>query len=198
MNNIKKELLYGFLIVVPFASIVWLLDVSVRVLTGPLSKLIGFQLNNINGVIISLLILWGIGFGARKIVSRSLFPNIEAFLLKIPIIGMLYRALRQIAEIVLKRPPRFLATVFIEYPSKGIWSLGFITNNDVHCLTDDSTQPVFEKTVSVFIPSTPNPMNGIFVFVDASQVQYSSMSVEEGVKCLMSAGMIVPEGGMGL
>ena len=90
-----------------------------------------------------------------------------------------------------------LATVFIEYPSKGIWSLGFITNNNVHCLTDDNGQHIFEKTVSVFIPSTPNPMNGIFVFVGASQVQYSSMSVEEGVKCLMSAGMIVPEGGMG-
>ena len=193
MNAIRKDFLYGLLIVFPLASILWLIDLSIKVLTGPLSQLVGFQLNNINGVVLSVLMLWGIGFLARQVVSRSIFPKIEAFIIKVPFISLVYRSIRQISAVLIKKKQRFLATVYVEYPSKGIWSLGFLTNDQVDCMKSRSGSRLISNPVAVFIPSTPNPTNGIFVFVDESQVEQSTMSVEEGIKCLMSAGMITPE-----
>ena len=196
MNGVRKDLLYGLLIVFPLASILWLIDLSVKILTGPLSQLLGFQLNNINGVVLSVMILWGIGFLARQVVNRSIFPKIESFIIKVPFISLVYRSIRQIAKILIKKKQRFLATVFIEYPSKGIWSMGFLTNDQVDCIKNRSGMRLISNPVAVFIPSTPNPTNGIFVFVDESQVEQSSMSVEDGIKCLMSAGMITPDIGV--
>ena len=196
MNAVRKDFLYGLLIVFPLASIFWLIDLSVKVLTGPLSQLLGFQLNNMNGVVLSVIILWGIGFLARQVVNRSIFPKIEALIIKVPFISLVYRSIRQIAAILIKKKQRFLATVFVEYPSKGIWSMGFLTNDQVDCLKNRSGMRLISNPVAVFIPSTPNPTNGIFVFVDESQVEQSHMSVEDGIKCLMSAGMITPDSGV--
>ena len=196
MNAVRKDFLYGLLIVFPLASIFWLIDLSVKVLTGPLSQLLGFQLNNMNGVVLSVLILWGIGFLARQVVNRSIFPKIEALIIKVPFISLVYRSIRQIAAILIKKKQRFLATVFVEYPSKGIWSMGFLTNDQVDCLKNRSGMRLLSNPVAVFIPSTPNPTNGIFVFVDESQIEQSHMSVEDGIKCLMSAGMITPDSGV--
>lgn len=192
MTTLRRDFLYGLVIVFPLASIFWLIDLSINVLTGPLSQLLGFQLNNINGIVLSLLILWSIGFIVRQIINRSIFPKVEALIMKIPFLRLIYQSIRQIASVLLKRKRRFLATVFVEYPSKGIWSLGFLTNDQVDCLKNRTGNRLLSNPVSVFIPSTPNPTNGVFVFVDESQIEQSTMSVEDGIKCLMSAGMITP------
>ena len=156
--------------------------------------MLGFQLNNINGLILSVGLIWSIGFFSRQVVNRSVFPKVEAFIIKVPFVSLIYRSIRQIATVLLKKKQRFLATVFVEYPSKGIWSLGFLTNDSVNCLKNRTGNRLLGNPVAVFIPSTPNPTNGIFVFVDESQVESSTMSVEDGIKCLMSAGMITPDG----
>ena len=195
MTTIRRDFLYGVFIMVPLASIFWLIDLSITALTGPLSQLLGVQLNRLNGLILSILLLWGIGFFARQVVSRSVFPKIEAIILKVPLIRLIYQSIRQIASVILKKKQRFLATVFVEYPSKGIWSLGFLTNDSVECLKNRAGNRLLGNPVAVFIPSTPNPTNGVFVFVDESNVEQSSMSIEDGIKCLMSAGMITPRGG---
>ncbi len=192
MLSVRKDFMYGLFIVFPLASIFWLVDLSVNVLTGPLSQLLGIELKNVNGLVLSLAILWTIGFLARQVVNRSIFPKIEAIIVKLPFVRVVYQSLRQIANVLMKRQQRFLATVFVQYPSPGIWSLGFLTNDHVQCLTGEHDQQILANPVAVFIPSTPNPTNGIFVFVNESDVVQSSMSVEDGIKCLMSAGMITP------
>ena len=122
MITLRRDFLYGLLIVFPLASIFWLIDLSVKVLTGPLSQLLGFQLNNINGLILSVGLIWSIGFFSRQVVNRSVFPKVEAFIIKVPFVSLIYRSIRQIATVLLKKKQRFLATVFVEYPSKSIWS----------------------------------------------------------------------------
>ena len=193
MNILKKDFIYGCLVVIPLASIIWLLDLSIKIVTDPVSKLIGFQLNNLNGLLISLFILWLIGFLCRQFVNRSIFPKFESFIIRLPLISIIYRSMKQIAQIILNRQHKFISTVFIEYPSKGIWSLGFITNQHANCINHEQNSSLIDQPVSVFIPSTPNPANGVFVFVSKSQVVPGNMSVEDGIKCLMSAGMITPK-----
>ena len=141
---------------------------------------------------LSLALLWSIGFFSRQMVSRSLFPKIEAVIVKLPFIRVIYQSIRQIARVLINRKQRFLATVFVQYPSPGIWSLGFLTNDNVQCMSNKNGASFINQPVAVFIPSTPNPTNGIFVFVNESDVVQSDMSIEDGIKCLMSAGMITP------
>ena len=192
VSHFKKDFLYGCLVVIPLACIIWIIDISVKILTDPVSKLIGFQLNNLNGLIISISLLWGIGFLCRQFVNKSIFPKFEATIIRLPIISIIYRSMKQIAKLIINKHHKFIATVYIEYPSKGIWSLGFITNQRINCLRKNNNEPLLDNPISVFIPSTPNPANGVFVFVNKGDVVDAKMSVEDGIKCLMSAGMIAP------
>ncbi|MEK9726470.1 MAG: DUF502 domain-containing protein [Candidatus Margulisiibacteriota bacterium] len=194
MSLLRKDFLFGLLVIFPLAAILWIIDFSLRLLTGPVSQLFGIDLSGWGGVIISVLIIWFIGKSVRIIINRSIFSKIEALIVRVPIINILYQSLRQIASVVINKKQRFLATVYIEYPSKGIWSLGFLTNDQIEDMKTRSGTTLIPNPVAVFIPSTPNPTNGIFVFVDESQVYFSNMSVEDGIKCLMSAGMITPKG----
>ena len=130
----------------------------------------------------------------RVIIGRSIFSKIESIIIKVPGLRMVYQSIRQIASVVINKKQRFLATVWVEYPSPGIWSLGFLTNDAVGDLKTAQGSTIVKNPVAVFIPSTPNPTNGIFVFIEESKIKSSKMSVEDGIKCLMSAGMITPKG----
>ncbi|MGC6367147.1 MAG: DUF502 domain-containing protein [Candidatus Marinamargulisbacteria bacterium] len=191
--TIRKDFIFGVLVILPVAMMLWLIDISIRILTGPVSQLFGIEMNSNGGLIFSLLFIWGIGAAVRYLVSRSIFIRIEAIIEKVPVLRLVYRSVRQIAGLVINKKQRFLATVFVEYPSKGIWSLGFLTNDAVDEMKSTQGMTLVRNPVAVFIPSTPNPTNGIFVFVEESQVHQSTMSVEDGIKCLMSAGMITPK-----
>ena len=194
MNAIRKDFVIGSLLVFPIAALLWLIDFSMNLLMGPVSRLTGIHLTGWGGFFISLFLIWLIGKSIRIIISRSIFSKFESLIVKVPVLRLLYHSLTQIAGIILKKKQRFLATVYVEYPSKGIWSLGFLTNDQVEPMKTVKGVTLLKNPVTVFIPSTPNPTNGVFVFLDESQVFQSPMSVEDGVKCLMSAGMITGKG----
>jgi uncharacterized membrane protein len=193
MISIRKHFLIGFLVILPLASLLWLIDVAIQLLTGPIAQLFGIQLTGSLGVVVSVLVIWAVGALVHNMISRSIFAKLEALIIRVPILRVVYHAMRQIAGVVMNKKQRFLATVFIEYPSKGIWSLGFLTNDHVPAMKTTQGMTLVQKPVAVFIPSTPNPTNGIFVFVNAADIHQSNMSVEDGIKCLMSAGMITPK-----
>ena len=194
MNSIRRDFLFGFVVIFPIAAALWIIDFSIRVLTGPISQLFGIQLTGLLGGAISLLIIWFVGRIIRVIIGRSIFSKIESIIIKVPGLRMVYQSIRQIASVVINKKQRFLATVWVEYPSPGIWSLGFLTNDAVGDLKTAQGSTIVKNPVAVFIPSTPNPTNGIFVFIEESKIKSSKMSVEDGIKCLMSAGMITPKG----
>ena len=193
MTSIRKHFLIGCLVILPLASLLWLMDVAIQLLTGPISQLFGIQLTGSLGVVVSILVIWSVGALVHNMISRSIFAKLDAVIVRVPILRAVYHAMRQMVGLVINKKQRFLATVFIEYPSKGIWSLGFLTNDHVSPMKTVQGMTLVQTPVAVFIPSTPNPTNGIFVFVNASDVQQSNMSVEDGIKCLMSAGMITPK-----
>ena len=76
----------------------------------------------------------------------------------------------------------------LEYPRKGIWSIGFVTG-----VSEGEVQRVTsEETINVFVPTTPNPTSGYLLFVPKKELVYLSMTVEEAVKLVVSAGIITP------
>lgn len=141
------------------------------------------------GVVVILVTLTLIGFLAANFAGRFVMRSTERVLAKIPAVRSLYSATKQIFETVLaNQSSAFREVVLIEYPRRGMWVVGFITGTtegEIQNLTED---PV----INVFVPTTPNPTSGFLVFVPKADVRILTMTVEEGIKMVVSGGIVTP------
>jgi uncharacterized membrane protein len=113
----------------------------------------------------------------------------ERLVSRVPVVRTIYGVLKQIFDAVLAQSEgAFREVVLIEYPRKGIWVIGFITSN-----TQGEVQRVTpDDMVNVFLPTTPNPTSGFLLFVPRQDCRTLNMSVEEGVKLVISGGIVSP------
>jgi len=113
----------------------------------------------------------------------------EGILNRMPVVRGLYGAIKQIIEAVFKRDKTsFREVVLVEYPRRGIWALGFVTGIAKGEIQEDTQ----EEVLNVFIPTTPNPTSGFVLFVPRKDLKEVKMTVEEGIKLVVSMGIIKP------
>jgi uncharacterized membrane protein len=141
------------------------------------------------GLVIVFIALTFIGWATAGLVGR-LWTNIsERVLAKMPVIRSVYGAVKQIIETILKQQSNaFREVVLFEYPRRGSWALGFITGQtqgEVQNLTEDDV-------VNVFLPTTPNPTSGYLLFIPRRELIVLDMTVEEGIKMVVSGGIVTP------
>ena len=118
----------------------------------------------------------------------------ERWISRLPLLGPLYGGARQITEAVQIRETRdFRQVVLLAFPHPGVRSLGFVTRE-----FRGPTSFGEEGSVLVFVPTTPNPTSGFLVAVPARDVEPLDISVEEGVKLVISGGLLTPEVLLGL
>jgi uncharacterized membrane protein len=141
------------------------------------------------GLIVLFVFLTVVGAFAAGFIGRLLLRISERILARMPIIRSVYGAVKQIFETVLaNQSSAFREVVLIEYPRRGIWAIGFITG-----ATEGEVQEITEDTVAnVFLPTTPNPTSGFLLFVPRRDLNVLSMSVEEGIKMVVSGGIVTP------
>jgi len=141
------------------------------------------------GLLLLLFLLTAIGAATAGIVGRMFVGLSERILNRMPVIRSVYGATKQIFETVLaQKSTAFREVVLIEFPRPGMWALGFITGH-----TEGEIQEMTEdEVVNVFIPTTPNPTSGFLFFVPRREVYPLSMSVEEGIKMVVSGGIVTP------
>jgi uncharacterized membrane protein len=141
------------------------------------------------GLVVVLVGLTFIGAVTANFLGRFFLRLSERVLNRMPVIRSVYSAVKQIFETVLaQQSGAFREVVLIEYPRRGIWALGFITGTtqgEVQELTED-------EMLNVFLPTTPNPTSGFLLFVPKSEVVRLAMSVEEGIKMVVSGGIVTP------
>jgi len=145
------------------------------------------------GLVFAILMLTMIGALAANLLGRSLISAGEMMLDRMPIVRNLYRALKQIFESILSvsAPEQAFQKVgLMEFPSKGIWSLVFVTGEATRQIS--SLQPQ-DDLVSVFMPTGMLPPTGFVCFVPRASVTIIGMSVEDAAKIIISAGMVNPE-----
>src|SRR3546814_315559 len=120
---------------------------------------------------------------------RTLLAAGERLLARMPVIRSLYSAVKQIFETVLKEQSRaFREVILFEYPRPNCWSLGFITGP-----VDGSIQELTpDDTVNIFMPTTPNPTTGFLLFLPRRETQTLAMTVAEGIKMVVSGGLVTP------
>jgi len=198
LGRVRAYFLAGILVTAPVAITLYLAWAVVDLIDNSVSKLLPAQYNPENympfsvpglGVVIVVLTLTLIGAFTAGVIGRLVIRAGEAVLARMPIIRSVYGAIKQIMETVLaNQSAAFREVVLLEYPRRGIWTLGFIsgqTQGEVQNLTADDV-------VNVFVPTTPNPTSGFLLFVPRSDLHVLEMTVEEGIKMVVSGGIVTP------
>ncbi|MCJ8322303.1 MAG: DUF502 domain-containing protein [Rhizobiales bacterium] len=142
------------------------------------------------GLIIAFVALVLLGAVTANFVGRYIVNLGTGWLEKMPVVRTMYKALKQIFETVVSQGEKnFKQVVIVEYPRRGIFAIAFVateTKGEVGSNFD-------EDMVSVFLPTTPNPTSGFLLFVPKKDVKFLDMSVEDGAKLVISAGLVNPE-----
>lgn len=134
---------------------------------------------------ILLLVIYLLGEIAARTVGRRILGLGEAVLLRLPFVKVIYRATKQVVEAFQRPAARaFKSVVFLEFPRPGTKAVGFVTSTLVR------PDGVWK---TVFIPTTPNPTTGFLQMFPEGELEVTDMTVEEGVKMIMSLGVLVPE-----
>ena len=199
MAVLKKYIIAGLLVWLPFAAtvvivklLIDLLDKTVLLLPPewhPVA-LLGFSIPGF-GIILALSILLLTGMLAANLFGRRFVEIWERILNKIPLVRSIYSSIKQISNTIFDPSGKsFRKVVMLQYPRKGLWSIGFLTNDNV----GDEISAVDDRLVTVFIPTTPNPTSGFIIMTRNDEITELDMSVEEGFKFIISIGVIIPDG----
>ncbi|MCK4851541.1 MAG: DUF502 domain-containing protein [Candidatus Omnitrophica bacterium] len=193
--------LNGMIILLPVAATIMIVRFLVLkvndIVLEPFLRLFAGAGTDIQHVFIAkgvllLLVVFGvafIGWAARILAINRFFSWGESILIKLPIMGKIYNAIKQISSAFIGHGKTiFKQVVLVEYPRKGVYSIGFTTGT-----TKGEVRAVLgQNGISVFIPTTPNPTSGIFLMVSKDDIQFLKMSVEDGMKLVISGGSVTP------
>lgn len=197
-TRLRRYLLTGIVVTAPITITIYLTYVFLTFIDSHVAKIIpkewyeGFYGETAIpglGLIVAILFFIIIGWFATNILGRLIIRVYEYILDRMPVIRTVYGAIKQIFETIMaSQSSAFREAVMLEYPRKGVWSIGFVTGR-----TEGEVQSATkEETINVFVPTTPNPTSGYLLFVPKKELVFLDMTVEEAVKLVVSAGIIVP------
>jgi uncharacterized membrane protein len=196
-RRIRNYLIGGLLVWIPILITFWVL----RFLSGILDQsllllppswrpeaVFGTYVPGV-GIVLSLLLLFLTGLLVKNLFGSQIVRGMESLVRRIPVIGAVYGGAKTFSETVLTdKGKSFKQVVMVEFPRKGIYSVGFITSEELEEVQAKTEQDV----VCVFVPTTPNPTTGFIVLVPRDEVVRLDMTVDEAFKMLLTLGVVVP------
>ena len=186
-NNFFKGILISAPIIITL-YIAWGLIKFFDKKTSPLLGTFPFEIPGF-GLITVFIFFAIIGFITTGLLGRIFSSFIEKVLSKMPVLRNIYSGLKQLFEAILaKKSNSFREVVLLEYPRKGIWAMGFLTGET----KGEVNRKTKNQMVNIFLPTTPNPTSGFLLFVPKKDILRLTMTVEEGIKMIISAGMLTP------
>ena len=199
MRHIRAYFFAGVLVTAPIAITFYLAWLIINWIDGKITPLIPAAYNPETylpfgipglGLIIAFVLLTLIGAMAAGAIGRIWIRTSERLLARMPVIRSVYSATKQIFETVLRQQSNaFRQVVLFEYPRRGSWALGFITGKTLGEVQNQTA----DEVVNVFLPTTPNPTSGYLLFIPRKDLVVLSMTVEEGIKMVVSGGIVTPE-----
>jgi len=189
----RAKIITGIVVLVPAVVTFLVLQMVFRWVDGlaqPFIKLVFQTRTDIPalGIALTLVVIWVAGVLASNVLGRRLIGHGDTLIARIPIIGSIYSPVKQFVETVVNRNKNgFRQVVLAEYPSEGLWILGFATGE---VKLDDS------GTVGrcVFVPTSPNPATGWMVIFPRQKVRDTNLTVEEAMRLIVSGGIVIPDG----
>ena len=141
------------------------------------------------GVLVLVIALTILGAITANLLGRSLLAVTDRILSRIPIVKNVYAALKQLTEVLANnQQASFDRCVMVEYPKKDSWCIAFVSSH----AKGEIGSKLGSTKIGVFVPTTPNPTSGFLIYVEESETVPLEMSVEEGAKMILTAGLVVP------
>jgi uncharacterized membrane protein len=201
-KKLKSVFLTGLAVTIPIGLTLYILFFIIDVMDGLLrivparydpNVLLGFRIPGL-GVVFTVLLILLAGLITKSYVGNRVLRKGEGLFSRIPIVRSIYLAIKQIFNsLFLGKSRSFRKVVLLEYPRKGLHSIGFITGSVEETfpqIADDN-----QKKIGVFIPLAVTPYTGAFVIVREDEVVEVGMTVEEAFTLIISAGIVSPESG---
>lgn len=202
MTRLRNYFLTGFIVCAPLAITVYIAWSFIGWVDSWVKPYIPNTYNPDNylsikvpgfGLIVALVLITLIGFLTANFIGRAIVAFGERLLNRMPLVRGLYKALKQLFETVLSNKNEMFRTVgMVEYPRKGVWSLVFVAN-EKQTEINDKLDKEGDPLIAVFMPCTPNPTTGFLMYVPKSDIVVLDMSIEDGAKLIVSAGLVAPE-----
>ena len=193
---IRRYFFTGLLISAPIGATIYITIFIVEFIAGLvpdrfnpnglLPEIIGYRIPGLE-LIIAFLSFIIIGLIFSTLFGRSILGYFDSAISRIPFAGNVYKAIKQITETFSSSDSAYQKVVLIEYPRKGIYAIGFMTGETKGELKDRKGE-----MVNVFVPTAPNPTSGFLLFFEKEDIIELDMSVEDAIKLVVSAGMVVP------
>ena len=196
-ENFQRYFLAGLLVFLPVVITLWFLGWVIGLLDGLLDVLpagvhpntyLPFAIPGLGALVTVTLILF-LGILTRGVATRRFLAAWENIFVKIPIFRGVYTAVQKLVQTFLGQSQNSRQVVMIEYPRKGIYTVGFAMGRAWREL--ERTQEA--QLVNVFIPTTPNPTSGFYLLVPTTEISALDMTMEEALKLITSGGLITPD-----
>lgn len=210
MKKLKISFYSGLLAILPIVLTIsifnWIFQIFLKILQNSfLTKIIkiiilkfakeqdlAFYTNilvNIISFIVVVISLMLIGTAMRIFLFKRIGSYINKLIIKIPLVSQIYSTISQIISLFSSdREKAYQKVVMIEYPRKGIYSIGFMTSGSNY-LVEEETK---EDMCNIFIPTSPNPTSGMFVVIRKSEVKVLDIKIDDAIKLIISGGVILP------
>jgi uncharacterized membrane protein len=189
----KSYFMTGLLVLGPLAISFWFLQLIVTWADKVLAVSAWMPVNVPGfGVILALMIVLLAGFIARNFFGKYIFSGLGELVVHIPIVGAIYSGTRELFHTILGgQEKKFGRVVVVPYPGPQSFTLAFVTAE----MVPPEIQAQFtEKLLSVYVPTTPNPTSGFFLYVPAKDAKPTHYTVEEAFKVIVSLGLVGPHG----
>ena len=187
-QNFRSKLFAGVATLLPLYLtffVIKFLFVTLEEMSNPILKRFNLDIPGL-GIILTVLLIYILGFLVTNFLGRKIFNLGERIVKKVPIVNMIYTTLKQITDTFTKgSTDAFEGAVYIQYPRQGLWTMAFISGESK---TKDGV-PYYH----LFVPTTPNPTSGFFLMIPQADTVATGMSVEDGLKTIISGGLLAPE-----
>lgn len=191
-RHVRTRIVSGILVLVPLAITVFILRLVFASLSGFLMPVLKPFVGDLPpwalyaiAVTSTLLLIYAMGALTAFMIGRRLLHLAERVILRVPLVKTIYSASKQVVDTFsASNRDTFKATVIVEFPRPGSFAVGFITG----AILD----PKGEELYRVFVPTTPNPTSGFLILLPLAQVMHTDISVEDGVKMIVSGGVLAP------
>ena len=197
MSAIRRYIMAGLLVWLPLGitilvvkMLVDLMDRSLLLLPARYhpDQLLGMHIPGF-GVIVAVTVVFATGIVFANLFGRKVMALWEALLARIPLVNSIYSAVKQISETMFSSNGNsFRKVLLVEYPRKGLWTLAFQTGTGV----GEAQRKTGCEVINIYVPTTPNPTSGFFIMVPREDVVELEMSVDEGLRMIISMGSVVP------
>lgn len=190
--RLRNYVITGAVVLVPVVLTWYVLAAMFRFLDGLTARWvirwIGQPVPGL-GMLVTVAIVVLTGLLARSFIGRRMISFGQSIIAGMPIVRSVYVTIRQIVDaFAMTDQNAFKRVALIEYPRKGIWSVAFLTSSGIPVISE----VVGQDLVSVFLPTTPNPTSGFFLLLPRNDVRLLEISVEDGLKLVISGGVFSP------